>query len=179
MNAEPNRNSLLLFPPEPRIRRLSMPRHDGSFMVAWSLHAPYAGAVAVGRKPIETRTWITDYVGEIVIHGALALNAEAVAQLGEVAKPFVAEELRGTLLATAHVLRARPLVPEDEPLSLFYGPDRSAYELANVALLRPVPWKGRQGPFLVPRSVIEEARKDAPKSLEEFIGMRRNMAAGC
>lgn len=161
---------------QPPLRRISMPRHSGDSMVAWSLHAPYSGAVADGAKPIETRSWMTNYRGEIVIHGALKIDQEAVARLGKVATSYTHPALRGALLAIARIANARPLVKADEPKALFYADNRVAYELEDVRWLRPVPWKGQQGPFLVPRKVIDEALVDAPKSMAEFIAMREEQS---
>lgn len=45
-------------------------------MRAITLHQPYASAVALGLKTIETRSWSTAYRGPIVIHAALAAGPE-------------------------------------------------------------------------------------------------------
>lgn len=41
-------------------------------MRALTLHQPYASAMALGLKRIETRSWSTPYRGPVVIHAALA-----------------------------------------------------------------------------------------------------------
>lgn len=143
--------------------------------MAWSLHAPYSGCVADKLKPLETRTWITDYRGELLIHGALKVDQEAVNRLGDKVSAYLHPALRGVLLAIGRLVNARPLVQEDEPRSLFYAERRIAFELEDVRWLRPVPWKGQQGPFLVPRHVIDEALIGAPTTLQEFIAMREEV----
>lgn len=152
-----------------------MPRHDGDAVVAWSLHAPYSGAVADKLKPLETRTWTTEHRGELVIHGALKVDQEAVTRLGGKVSAYLHPALRGVLLAICRIANARPLVKDDEPRSLFYAENRVAFELEDVRWLRPVPWKGHQGPFLVPRHVIDQALIGAPTTLQEFIAMREEV----
>ncbi len=150
-----------------------MPRHDGDSIVAWSLHAPYAGAVADRAKPIETRKWWTDFRGDVVIHGALKVDHEATQRLGDRVTKYLDPLLRGVLLAVVRIANARALLPSDEEKALFFAENRIAFELENVRLLRPLPWKGHQGPFLVPRAVIDDALQGAPTTIEEFIEMRR------
>lgn len=45
-------------------------------MRALTLHQPYATAMALGLKRIETRSWSTAYRGPVVIHAALATGPE-------------------------------------------------------------------------------------------------------
>lgn len=43
-------------------------------MKALSLHQPWASAIALGLKHLETRSWATSYRGPLAIHAARRCN---------------------------------------------------------------------------------------------------------
>src|ERR1051325_5993743 len=47
---------------------------EGGFMKALTLTQPWATLIAIGAKRIETRSWSTDYHGQIAIHAAKGLG---------------------------------------------------------------------------------------------------------
>jgi len=51
-------------------------------MRAISLWQPWATAIAIGSKRIETRHWATDYTGPIAIHAAKRLNKDELIHFG-------------------------------------------------------------------------------------------------
>lgn len=128
-----------------------------------SLWEPWASAIAIGAKKIETRSWNTGYRGPIAIHAAKtkdhaeeiydpalwplfqAAGIERTAQL-----PF------GCVVATARIvdcvrtedLLYRGIVVRNSPEYLLggYGMGRFGWVLADVHRLpTPIPAKGAQG----------------------------------
>lgn len=51
-------------------------------MKALSLWQPWASLIADGRKKIETRHWVLNYRGPLVIHAALKLDKESCCKFG-------------------------------------------------------------------------------------------------
>lgn len=90
-------------------------------MKALSLWQPWASAIALGAKTIETRHWKTPYRGPIAIHAAQRRNRRELAdieQMPEFAaafwdpcdkfRPFAEELPFGALVATANLVDIRP-----------------------------------------------------------------------
>jgi hypothetical protein len=72
--------------------------------------------------------------------------------------PPLARGPRGVLVGVAQVLRCRPLVREDLPQALLFGPGRFAWELGRVIqLASPVPMRGPQKFAGVARPLVEKA----------------------
>lgn len=130
-----------------------------------SLWQPWATAIAVGNKLIETRHWSTPYRGRIAIHAAKRWDqaqkdfASIEHTLGRLPKriPF------GAVIATADLVDIRST---DEllatlrvnPIEKIYGnyePGRFGWILENIiALPEPIPFKGAQGFFNVPDHLL-------------------------
>lgn len=101
-------------------------------MKALSLWQPWASAIALGAKRVETRSWETLYRGPLLIHAA---KRRPVYEL-------LALNSNWTWLA---VLR---------PLGKRMG--RFGWVLENIRpLAEPIPYRGAQGLFDVPASVLE------------------------
>ena len=139
-------------------------------MKAISLWQPWATAIALGLKKIETRSWATNVRGRIAIHAALRatrderdslklilLNSRPAREGFAAAGVTDFDELpRGAIVATCEladcvpveVAGARGLVPFDEFVWGNFTEGRFAWILRDVRpLTTPVPFTGRQGFF--------------------------------
>lgn len=145
-----------------------------------SLWQPWASAVAIGYKAIETRGYNTNVRGRIGIHAALRFTnaqrsfwATRMDCFDEFLKfdgalPF------GAIVCTAIItdsvptleLVARGLSPQE----LAYGdyrPLRYGWPLADVVRLpQPIPWKGMQGFFNVPDSLFSPEALRGPEQAQ-------------
>jgi hypothetical protein len=134
-------------------------------MKALTLHQPYATAIALGCKRIETRGWRTHYRGPLAIHAATHARPEYAAIVRDMpaahAAAFVAAgyEVAGRpslgKLPTACIVATADLVgcfgtdlfvPGDELFWGDYRADRFCWLLTNVRrLATPIPTRGYQG----------------------------------
>lgn len=137
-------------------------------MKAISLWQPWASAIAVGSKRLETRGWPTEYRGPLAIHAAkrqdaarhefhtrrsLWLEALGVDELWVNELPF------GAIIATCELVSCdRQTGYPDSALERElgdYGPGRYNWSLANLKRLpEPIPFKGMQGLFNIPDGLI-------------------------
>lgn len=125
-------------------------------MKAISLWQPWASAIALGHKRIETRHWLTSYRGLIAIHAAKRWTADE--------REFHSAEHRagrlpahlplGAVVAIANLVairRTEDLVETIGPIEALYGnyePRRFGWMLEDIRPLRePFPCVGRQGLF--------------------------------
>lgn len=129
-----------------------------------SLWQPWASAIALGLKRIETRGWATKYRGPLAIHAALIRDEsgrdcfsryrEAFAEKGQinfVKLPFGAIVATCRLADCVPVERIRMNLSERELGLGGYDAGRFAWLLEDVkALPQPIPFKGRQGFFDCP-----------------------------
>lgn len=124
-------------------------------MLALSVQQPWAWAIMAGIKPVENRTWRTNYRGELVIQASLSVRRDQaardqIATLGHV----VPEELpRGVLLGTVELVDC---IPSAEALARFGAawvdivPGGWCWIVRKPRLLRvPVPCKGKLNLFPV------------------------------
>jgi len=129
---------------------------------AISLWQPWASAIALGHKRIETRHWTTNYRGPIAIHAAKRFQrdqrvfAATERTLGRMPArlPF------GAIVAIAYldeIVPTEQLAPS--PIERMYGdysPGRYGWVLESIrALAEPIPFIGRQGLFNIPDEVLE------------------------
>lgn len=137
-------------------------------MKAISLWQPWASAIPLGLKSIETRHWETRYRGEIAIHAAKRFGgAERAFALSEVALGRLPSRLPlGAVVAVVHLSNIRPSeelkleVSAIERLYGNYGPGRFGWVLEDVrALATPIPCLGRQGIFNLPPEVEQAVRE--------------------
>lgn len=132
-------------------------------MRAISLWQPWASAIALGVKHVETRHWPTDYRGPLAIHAAKRWTreqkefAQVEVSLGRMAKRIPL----GAIVATARLVDCRPTeelkltVSAIERLYGNYEPGRYGWILAGiVALPEPIAYRGAQGFFSVPDELL-------------------------
>ena len=133
-------------------------------MKAISLWQPWAQAVVLGVKILETRSWQTTHRGRVVIHAAARLVP--LHELGEDLRLWrrVFTESprmlpRGKLIGVVDVVQcvSAELVkpdPTNEAMGDFSA-GRWAWELANaIPFQHPIDWRGRQRIFDVPDRVL-------------------------
>lgn len=132
-------------------------------MRAISLWQPWASAIALGVKRVETRHWSTNYTGPLLIHAAKRWTkaerefAAAEYTLGRLPKRIPL----GALVATCTLMGCR--LTEDvahqlgsiERMYGDYTPGRFAWFLADIQPLpEPIEYSGHQGFFNVPEELI-------------------------
>lgn len=130
-------------------------------MKAISLWQPWASAMALGLKHIETRHWETRYRGPIAIHAAKRWTLEERSFAADQAKlygiPMLASPPLGSIVAVGFLERiittpaAQSFISEMEEDWGNYAPQRFAWMFKDIQPLpEPIPYKGAQGIFFVP-----------------------------
>lgn len=111
---------------------------------AISVRQPWAFLLATGRKPVENRTWKTNYRGEIYIHASLRFEQEAREQLIRDGKiPPVHE----SLYTTGGIIGKAEIVDCVEEMDSYWFTGPYGFVLANAELMPFQPLKGKLGIF--------------------------------
>lgn len=129
-------------------------------MKALTLDQPFASAIALGLKTIETRSWWTGHRGPLAIHAAsvarLAYKPTFYHCAPEHRATFIAAGYRdfwelplGVVVAIADIVACEPVetvdISDQERHWGDYRPGRYAWRLANVhSLVRPIAIRGHQ-----------------------------------
>lgn len=135
-------------------------------MRAISLWQPWASAMALGLKHIETRHWTTSYRGHVAIHAAKRWTREererwemecrANSALPKTI-PLGAIVATGTLVNVVHteaLIDTGRVTCREESLGNF-GPGRYGWIFEDIiALPEPISFKGAQGFFNVPDDLL-------------------------
>ena len=160
-------------------------------MKALSLWQPWASAIALGSKRIETRSWPTDYRGPLAIHAAKRCikseledtDAEELWQ-GALHRTRAIPGLLplwncipfGAIVAVCRLVDCRRTesfgdeIREPRGARPYYWteedmgdfyPGRWGWVLEDVRAIEPVPWRGAQGLFEVPDEVLRDAYSNA------------------
>jgi len=128
-----------------------------------SLWQPWASAIPLGLKKIETRGWSTKYRGPLLIHAAKRWATDQKRfttdclqydpQIGQ-ALPF------GAVIARCELIDVQPteilsfLVTETERRYGVYDHGRYGWLLGNIEAIEPIPFRGGQGFFNVPDELL-------------------------
>lgn len=124
-------------------------------MKAISLWQPYASAILLGFKRVETRHWTTNYRGELAIHAAKKDTKELRA-IGHRYSGFPHTLPRGEIVAIVTLVGVVPielLKGAVTPMEEYFGDynsGRFGWILDNIRPVKPFPYKGGQGFFNVP-----------------------------
>lgn len=138
-------------------------------MRAISLWQPWASAVVLGVKKIETRHWGPKYTGPLAIHAAKRWHAEQQQFAAtEVALGRLPQRLPfGAIIGVVELLGwrfAEDVAAQITAIERMYGnydAGRFAWLLANArALPEPIPFKGHQSFFEVPDDLLHAAATD-------------------
>ncbi|MEK9184782.1 MAG: ASCH domain-containing protein [Patescibacteria group bacterium] len=101
-------------------------------MKALCLREPWASMIKTGRKTIETRTWKTNYRGDILL--CASKNPES--------------EISGKAFAIAELIDCRKMVKQDEKLACCeVYPKANSWILKNIRIIKLFPVKGKLGLF--------------------------------
>lgn len=141
-------------------------------MRALTIWQPWASLIAVGAKHVETRGWAApaDAIGQrIAIHAAVEQKALGLCD-EEPFRRYVQQPLPlGAVVCTARLVRCTEMTeatiqqlaeqaPEEHAFGL-YEPGRFAWRLVQVEPLAvPVPFKGKQKLWWLPREVLDESQ---------------------
>jgi hypothetical protein len=134
-------------------------------MKAISLWQPWASAIALGHKRVETRHWSTPYRGPLAIHAAKRFGpAERHFASTEVALGRLPNRIPlGAIVATCRLVDVRPTdelkltVSAIERLYGNYEPGRFGWLLEDIQpLAEPIAWTGKQGFFSVPDELFTD-----------------------
>lgn len=119
-------------------------------MKALSICNPYADYIRMGHKRIETRSWKTNYRGEILLHCSLRKMKTPYGM------PIADDSIRGKTFATARLIDCVEITDEfkknltdTELRSGFYDNGRYAWILDDVKVIEPKSIKGSLGLFNV------------------------------
>ena len=132
-------------------------------MKAVSLWQPWASAIPLGLKQIETRGWSTNYRGPLVIHAAKRWGADqrqftrecaAIDPSLDIDLPFGAIIAVCELTSVVQSEHLRLCISETERRYGVYDDNRYGWMLANIKPIIPVPFKGGQGFFNVPDGMV-------------------------
>lgn len=146
-------------------------------MKAISLWQPWASAIAIGVKKIETRGWSTSYRGPLAIHAAKTKDHLAFAQT-PLAKAAIIQALKnvgdgritppwvwplGAVVATCTLEDCVSVkwlgdISAEERLWGNYDPGRFGWMLSNVQWIEPIPFRGAQGFFQVPDELLKSTQ---------------------
>lgn len=124
------------------------------------LKQPWAHLVATGKKTMETRTWRTNYRGQLAIGASQAhdVDGDVYLRSRSIQFPPAIQMVRGAIVATATLRDVVAYTPELVPQGLCphtAGEVRYGWLLEDVKMLeRPVPVKGRLGLFDLPLGIL-------------------------
>ena len=126
-------------------------------MKAITIHQPWAWAIAQGIKPVENRTWRTDYRGELAVHAgvsriSLRRGREVLEHLGILVPPDDALVF-GAIVGLVDLVDSLPV--EQAPSGPFRaGP--MCWLLRHSRQIAPVPCKGQLGLFTLRDEVVAQ-----------------------
>lgn len=137
-------------------------------MKAISLWEPWASAMAMGAKRIETRSWPTSYRGPLLICASKrpmdAVGQEIRITLAD--HGFFFTPRYGMAVCVVDLIRCDVIAPyERDGLEYELGdftPGRYAWTTANVRPVMPFAVSGRQGLFEVDTALVNQALEWTP-----------------
>lgn len=138
-------------------------------MKALSIRQPWTWACVEGFKPVENRSWRTDYRGPLALHAGKSFDEEGLASI-----LALFPTLRGRLPAgwqLGGIVGVADLVDcvTQHPSRWFTGP--YGLVLANPRPVPFVPWRGVLGFFEVPDELLlGSGRQQASQAEAEAIG---------
>lgn len=133
-------------------------------MKAISLWQPWATAMALGEKKIETRGWYTGHRGWLAIHAAKRWTREEK----EIAEDYLPEGTPiplGAVVAVGKLIdcvRTEIIRDTLTPVERSWGSftdGRFGWVFSEILPIDPVPFKGMQGFFNVPDEALRDARR--------------------
>ena len=124
-------------------------------MKVLSIKEPFATLIKDGVKIYETRSWKTNYRGELYIHASLAISKSDNASSGRASKHLKSEIKPGYILCRCNLVDCIPMTEDfinyikketNESDYGTYGEGRYAWKLELLEVLyEPIPAKGKLG----------------------------------
>lgn len=120
-------------------------------MKALSIKQPWAWAIANGHKTIETRTWPTNYQGELLIVASKAPDKAMLEIVRGIAGDKVISQIEyGKAIAIANLIGCRPMVRQDEDAAMCdIYPGAHSWLLTNIRKITPFEVRGQLGIYEV------------------------------
>lgn len=126
----------------------------GNMIPCLSIRQPYAWLIVRGIKPVENRTWRTNFRGRVLIHAGVTYPkrdyADDLDQYADQDYPRTREEMVGGIVGEAVIVDC--VRAHSSPF--FLGPYGFVLEQAK-AFQKLIPLGGKLGFFGVPASVID------------------------
>jgi len=105
-------------------------------MRAICIKQPWASMIANGQKFIETRSWKTNYRGELLVVASQ--------------KPLIDNLPTGQALCIVNIIDCHPMKKEDEKFAkVEYNSQKYSWILFNIKKIKPFPVKGKLNFFQV------------------------------
>jgi len=138
-------------------------------MKAITLYQPWATLWALGIKKNETRTWNTLHRGPLFIHAGKAVIRvpDDVTRLTKkLAGEYVHNLPRGVIVGAVNLYQSRPItsedlrfMPKDEIALGDWSNTRFAWLGSNHQIIKPIPCRGRQGLWNIPKELEDRLRR--------------------
>ena len=116
-------------------------------MKVLTIREPYVSPIAQGRKHYETRSWKTNYRGEIFIHTAKSTLPDPVPDLKRIfplGHIVLKARLTDCIFMDDDFIRDVKKDPDEYALG-FYEQGRYAWKLEDIEIIDPIRAKGKQG----------------------------------
>lgn len=118
-----------------------------------TLREPWASLIAEGVKQIETRSWLTNYRGELYIHAGLSKIPKSNERMNQLSSMLKGSLHYGTIFAKCNLTDCIPIdeifaekVKRDNLNNFLcgdYTPGRYAWILSDVQFVTPITTKGQ------------------------------------
>lgn len=122
-------------------------------MKAITICQPYAHLIVIGEKPVENRTWRSDYYGPLLIHAGKSRSW--LSEGDEERYPLVFGAIIGRVLMRGCRTPERYLVEHPEHADSHHVNGPFCFVMCQPErFATPIPWRGQQGFFDVPESAL-------------------------
>lgn len=122
-------------------------------MRALTICQPYARLILYGEKPVENRTWRSDYHGPLLIHAGK--SRAWLSEGDEQRYTLVYGAILGRVMMRGSMRPERYIAEHPEHADSRHVNGPWCFVLSEPELFdTPIPWRGRQGFFDVPESAL-------------------------
>lgn len=125
-------------------------------MLALTIHQPWAHLIAIGRKTIETRTWLTAHRGPLAIHASVQKPNPQLCRYFQIDP---AQLQHGCVIAVGNIATSRRLTASDSTAACCGAADLCGMIFDRVIRLPdPVFCRGLQKLWHLPGEVLDQVR---------------------
>lgn len=112
------------------MKLLLVKNYGGKLMKVLTIKEPWATLILSGKKTIETRTWATNYRGEVLLHASKNPKSE----------------ISGKIFAKCKIVQVKPMIREHEKLACCeIYPNAQSWFLEEVKAVELIEVKGSLG----------------------------------